>query len=82
MDVSEVIRKIISAQTGMPPEKLTAELHFRMVPEIDSMRILQIILETENTLRIEIPDDVTFRVQTIGEYESVVGELCQQKSPT
>lgn len=82
MDISETIRKIISGQTNVSPQELSADVHFRTIPNIDSMRILQIILETENALGIEIPDDVTFRVETIGEFEKLAVELCQQKSAT
>jgi acyl carrier protein len=82
MEVSETIRKIISAQTGVPVHDLAADQHFRMLPAMDSMRVLQIILETENALGIEVPDDATFRVQTVGEFEELVAELCQERSRT
>lgn len=81
MEVSETIRKIISVRTGVPPQKLSADMPFRMLPEIDSMGLLQIVLETENAFGIEIPDHVTFHIQSIGEYEELVEELCRQSSP-
>ncbi len=82
MEVSQTVRKIISAQTGAPVETLTSELHFRLIPQIDSMRILQIILDVENALNIEMPDDVTFRVQTVGEFESMAERLCREGAST
>ena len=81
MEVSETIRTIISMQTGVPPQELSASMDFRMLPEIDSMRLLQIVLETENAFGIEIPDYVTFHIQSIGEYEELVGQLRRQGSP-
>jgi acyl carrier protein len=75
---NETIRKIISVQTGVPASEFTADTYFRTLPEIDSMRILQIILETENAFGVEVPDDATFHVQTIGEFEAMVEELRQR----
>jgi acyl carrier protein len=44
------------------------------------MRLLQVIVEVEHLFGIEIPDDVTFRVGTIGEFEDLVAELCHEDS--
>jgi hypothetical protein len=39
------------------------------------MKVLQIILETEKFFDIEVSDDLTFRVQTIGKYYDEVDKL-------
>jgi len=82
MDVSGPIRKIISVRTGASEAECTVGQHFRTLPNIDSMRILEIIVDTENAFGIEIPDDVTFRIQTIGDFEELVAGLCRQGTPS
>jgi acyl carrier protein len=47
----------------------------RDLPDISSMKVLQIILETEKFFDIEVSDDLTFRVQTIGKYYDEVDKL-------
>jgi acyl carrier protein len=39
------------------------------------MKVLQIILEVERAFDIELDDEVTFRVETIGQFESEVERL-------
>ncbi|MFD3524365.1 acyl carrier protein [Streptomyces sp. NPDC058653] len=78
--IHEKIRQIIGAELDTPAEGLTPDQHFRSLPNVDSMRVLQIVLNTEKAFDIEIEDEVTFRVQTVGEFQGVVVELCGQKS--
>lgn len=81
MDVRQRVREIISNGLQVPEEELTPEVYFRSLPNADSMRLLQIILETENTFGIEINDEVTFQLQTIGEFQDLVDEQCKQATP-
>ncbi|MER5637117.1 acyl carrier protein [Kitasatospora sp. NPDC002227] len=69
------VTEIIAAELGIPAEQITADSHFRELPGVDSMRVLQIILKTEKAFDIEIEADVTFRIQTVGEYRALVREL-------
>jgi acyl carrier protein len=78
MNTRDQVSEIIGRQLAVPVAELTPEVHFRSLPNVDSMRVLQIILETEKTFDIEISDEVTFRLETIGNYQDLVEELCQQ----
>ncbi|MET4924432.1 phosphopantetheine-binding protein [Streptomyces sp. PSRA5] len=78
--VREKIRRIVADELDIPAEGLTPDQHFRSLPNVDSMRVLQIVLNTEKAFDIEIEDEVTFRVQTIGEFQDVVADLCRQKT--
>lgn len=82
MDIRQRVREIISKGLQVPEDELTPDSSFRELPNADSMRLLQIILETENTFGVEIDDDVTFRIQTVGEYQELVERLCDQTVPT
>lgn len=78
MEIRQKVLAIISERLQVPVAELTPESHFRSLPAVDSMRILQIILETEKEFGIEIGDDVTFRIETVGQFQDVVEELCGQ----
>jgi acyl carrier protein len=79
-DIRQQIVSIIAEQLNTPSGDVTADSHFRSLPNVDSMRVLQIILKTEKTFDIEIGDEVTFRVETVGEFQDLVVELCQQQA--
>jgi acyl carrier protein len=81
MDIRQQTVSIISEQLGVPAEELTPSSQFRSLPDVDSMRVLQIILKTEKAFGIEIADEVTFQIETIGEFQSLVEDLCRQKAP-
>lgn len=78
MEIHQKVCEIISRQLAVPVAELTPDVYFRSLANVDSMRVLQIILETEKVFDIEIDDAVTFRLQTIGDYQELVSDLCQQ----
>ncbi|WP_441245697.1 acyl carrier protein [Kitasatospora sp. McL0602] len=75
MDTNQQITAIIAEELKVPAEEIGADDHFRSLPGVDSMRVLQIILKTEKAFDIEIEADVTFRIQTVGEFQQLVAEL-------
>lgn len=75
MDAQKTIYSIISQQLGIDISQLNSEVHFRSLPNVSSMKVLQIILEVERAFDIELEDEVTFRVETIGQFESEVEHL-------
>ncbi len=82
MEIRQQVCAIISSQLETPAAGLTPDVYFRSLPNVDSMRVLQIILETEKAFDIEIEDEVTFRLETVGEYLDLVEDLCRQDSLT
>lgn len=75
---SSTIRHIISNKLGISEDILTSETQIASLPNVDSMRVLEIILEIEKKYRVEVPDAVTFSVSTIGELEQIIQELIDQ----
>ncbi|MBC3985401.1 acyl carrier protein [Streptomyces sp. AC536] len=80
MDVHEKVLEIIAQEIDVPVTDLSGDQHFRALPNVDSMRVLQVILKTEKAFDIEIEDDVTFRIQTVGEFQKLVAELYRQRA--
>jgi len=50
MDVQKTIYSIISQQLGIEISQLNSEVHFRSLPNISSMKVLQIILEARDAV--------------------------------
>ncbi|QKV96148.1 acyl carrier protein [Streptomyces sp. NA02950] len=80
MDTSKQILGIIAEELQVSADELAPDQYFRALPNVDSMRVLQIILKTEKAFDIEIEDDVTFRIQTIGEFQTLVEDLRRQRA--
>lgn len=79
-NIEAEINSIISDQLGVPIDSLGDDVHFRSLPNMSSMKVLQIILETEKRFGLELSDDVTFRVQTIKQFRDEVESLLVEGS--
>jgi acyl carrier protein len=72
------IIQILSAELSIPGEELTPDVHLRGIAGMDSMKVLSIILKVEKRFGIEIPDDATFRLETVGQFLELVESLAAQ----
>jgi acyl carrier protein len=82
MSIENVIRGILTKNLGMDAETLAPDTPVRALPAADSLKMLSIILEVEKHFDVEIPDDATFRIETIGEFEVLVKQLVAEKTGT
>jgi acyl carrier protein len=71
---NEIIQ-IISTELGVPAEELTRDVRLRSLPGMESMKVLTIILKVEKKYGIELPDDATFRLETVGQFLDLVQAL-------
>jgi acyl carrier protein len=71
---NEIIQ-IISTELGIPAEELTPDVRLRSLPGMESMKVLSIILKVEKKYGIELPDDATFRLETVGQFLDLVQSL-------
>lgn len=71
---NEIIQ-IISTELGIPAEELTSDVRLRSLPGMESMKVLSIILKVEKKYGIELPDDATFRLETVGQFLDLVQSL-------
>lgn len=74
-NIRDEINGIISDQLGVPADTLADDVHFRSLPNMSSMKVLQIVLEAEKRFAVELSDDVTFRVETIKQFRDEVERL-------
>jgi acyl carrier protein len=79
-DIRQQIVSIIAEQLRMPAAELTPPTRFRSLPNVDSMRVLEVILKVEKAFGVEISDEATFRIETVGEFQDLVVRLCQEQA--
>lgn len=78
---SNEVCAIIGETLGFPPADLKPEMALRSLPNTESIQVLTIILKVEKRFGIEIPDDATFRLETVGQFLDLVDELRARPSP-
>jgi acyl carrier protein len=78
MDIQGQIFSIISEVLGVDVRTLDRTLYFRTLPDVSSMKVLQIILEVEKCFEIELDDELTFTIETIGQFVQEAERLYAQ----
>jgi acyl carrier protein len=74
METPTTLYSLISAVLDIPVEHLDPEIAIRSIPNVDSIKILNVVLNVEKAYGIEIPDEVTFGLETLGEFEEFIAE--------
>lgn len=75
-DISREVYRIISETFGVAPDQLRPELPIRALPNAESIKVLTVILKVEKRFDVEIPDEATFGLETVGEFDELVQDLC------
>ncbi len=78
---SNDVYAIIGETLGFPAADLKPEMALRSLPNTESIQVLTIILKVEKRFGIEIPDDATFRLETVGQFLELVDELRARAAP-
>jgi acyl carrier protein len=63
----------------VPATEVTSETSIRSLPNFDSVRILEVILEIEKRFDIEISDEATFNVTTVLDLEALVASTLGER---
>lgn len=71
-EISQAVRTILANTLAVPATEVTSETSIRSLPNFDSVRILEVILEIEKRFDIEISDEATFSVTTVLDLEALV----------
>lgn len=79
MEQDEITREVcetVADTLDLPRAQVGPELSIRAIPTVESMKILSVIVKLEKRYGIEIPDEATFTVSTVGELVTLVERLC------
>lgn len=66
-NVEEKVVKIISDQLEVPAEKVVPAASFTEDLKADSLAIVELVLALEESFKIEIPDEDTEKIKTVGD---------------
>ena len=72
--IFEKIKEIIVDQLGVEEEMITMDTNMMKDLEADSLDAVEIILGVEDEFKIEIPDDVAEKFETVGDLVSYVDD--------
>ena len=66
-NVEERVRKIIIEQLEVAPEKVVPPATFAEDLKADSLAVVELVLALEERFKIEIPDEDTEKIKTVGD---------------
>jgi acyl carrier protein len=66
-NVEEKVIKIIADQLEVPADKVVASASFTEDLKADSLAIVELVLALEEAFKIEIPDEDTEKIKTVGD---------------
>ena len=65
--VEEKVIKLISEQLEVEPDKVVPSASFTEDLKADSLAIVELVLALEESFKIEIPDEETEKIKTVGD---------------
>ena len=78
-DVLELIRRHLAAELEVDPARIHEGTRFREDLEADSLDLLELTVELEDTYGIRIPDEDAAKILTVGQAADFVAAHAQDK---
>ena len=72
MNVEQKVKEIICAQLEVSPEQVKLEASFTDDLKADSLAVVELVLALEEAFSIEIPDEDTEQIKTVGDAISYI----------
>ena len=66
-EIEEKVKKIIIEQLEVSPDKVKLEASFAEDLKADSLAVVELVLALEEQFKIEIPDEDTEKIKTVGD---------------
>ena len=66
-NVEDRVKKIIIEQLEVAPDKVKPEATFSEDLKADSLAVVELVLALEENFKIEIPDEDTEKIKTVGD---------------
>ena len=78
--IEKKVVKIISDQIGVDKSEITHEISFINDLSVDSLDIVELVMELEDEFDMSIPDEEAEKIQTVGAAVDYVVNLIKSKS--
>jgi acyl carrier protein len=66
-DIAERVKKIVIEQLEVAPDKVKPEASFSEDLKADSLAVVELVLALEEQFKLEIPDEDTEKIKTVGD---------------
>jgi len=66
-NVEDRVKKIIVEQLEVSPDRVKPEASFSDDLKADSLAVVELVLALEETFKLEIPDEDTEKIKTVGD---------------
>ena len=66
-EIEDKVKKIIIEQLEVAPDKVKLEASFTDDLKADSLAVVELVLALEEEFKIEIPDEDTEKIKTVGD---------------
>jgi len=66
-EIEEKVKKLIIEQLEVAPDKVKPEASFSEDLKADSLAVVELVLALEEAFKIEIPDEDTEKIKTVGD---------------
>ena len=66
-EIEDKVKKIIIEQLEVAPDKVKLEASFADDLKADSLAVVELVLALEEQFKIEIPDEDTEKIKTVGD---------------
>jgi acyl carrier protein len=80
-DVLERIRAHLSAELGVEMDRIDEGTRFKEDLEADSLDLVELVMELEDSYGIRIPDEQAARILTVGQAADFVSSHAPETAP-
>jgi acyl carrier protein len=80
-DVLERIRAHLSAELGVEIDRIDEGTRFKEDLEADSLDLVELVMELEDSYGVRIPDEQAARILTVGQAADFVSAHAPETSP-
>jgi acyl carrier protein len=78
MEVKSEIKEIMSRVSRIDISELDSDIKFREELGVDSLMAMEIVATCEKQFDIQIDEDQLYKVETIGDFESLVLDIYEK----
>ena len=71
-EIEDKVKKLIIEQLEVAPDKVKPEASFSEDLKADSLAVVELVLALEEAFKIEIPDEDTEKIKTVGDANNYI----------